>query len=236
MNKKIIIAIIAFIAIAALSLFYTYYIADYTYEDERISITVPAGTAFNIKAEDAGGDLSKITYNDTSDKNIVIKIISLPDMNLLGVSMKNIALKAQEDSLKNESYTPIQITENYTIYQNNETGRYNALIKNPGFNGYVLIGCNGELEDIVKLAKSFKFKSYTTEGLTVEHIDNNTTNTTTPANITKQSNQVSTNSNKLSVSEDKNIGPGEEAPYHPDWSKQDYIDAGYRFTDPKGVG
>ena len=32
------------------------------------------------------------------------------------------------------------------------------------------------------------------------------------------------------------LDEGEEAPYHPGWDKQDYIDAGYRFTDPDGVG
>lgn len=199
-NKILIIVLIALV-IAIGSFIYLTYIADQTYEDERISITVPAGTQFKMKAEDAGSGFSRITYNDTSDKNIVIRMINTPDTTLFGVSAKDITIKSQENGLINESYKSVKITENYTIYKNEETGRYNVLIDNPGFNGYILIGCNGDLEDIVKLADSFKFKSYTTEGLIVETVDtsnitDNSTNTSTTNSNPTPTKKTTENSKK----------------------------------------
>ncbi len=233
MDKKIISGIIVIIAaVAVISLFHVFYVADFTYTDERISVTVPAGTSFDVKAEDSGSGYSKIVYNDTSDKDIVIKLMAIPDTNILGVSVKDMALKLQEDALKNESYVSVKITENYTIYKNNGTGRYNALIKNPGFNGFVLIGCNGDLDDITKLAESFRFKSYTTEGLTVEKTNTSSNNAT----VNNTSTAPNTSTGKQSTKEYIYLDEGEEAPYHPGWTKQDYIDAGYRFSDPNGIG
>lgn len=238
MDKKIMGIIVGVIIIIAASLFYVFYIADYTYSDERMSITVPAGTNFNITAKDAGGDFSSVIYNDSSKKNIVIKMIKVPETSLFGVTMKDYTLRLQETSLKNDSYTSVQVTDNYTIYYNNKTGRYNALIKNPGFNGYVLIGCNGNLEDIIKLAESFKFKSFTTQGLTIEHV-NSTSNTTTNSNTTLNSTNT-TNNNQTTTKSSENdyiyLDEGESAPYHDGWEKQDYIDHGYRSTDPNAVG
>jgi hypothetical protein len=55
----------------------------------------------------------------------------------------------------------------------------------------------------------------------------------TSANI---SNNQPTTFDGLNVSKDKIIGPGEVAPYHDGWDKQDYVDHGYRFSDPNAVG
>lgn len=202
--NKILIIIAIVVAVAVSAFIYFNYIGDNTYEDERISINIPAGTEFNITAENINTTgFSQIVYNDSSDKNIVIRMIMVPDTSILGMSVKDITLNAHEKSILNESYSVVKITENYTIYKNNETGRYNALIKNPGFNGYVLIGCNGVEEDIVKLAESFKFKSYTTDGLSIINVKSNTTNTTNTSNTVSNSgentdNSLASNENKES--------------------------------------
>ncbi len=210
MNKKkilIIVGILAIIIIAS-SLIYITFIADQTYEDDRLSISVPAGTEFNIKAVDAGNGLSKIIYNDTSDKNIVIVMTYIPNSTVFGVSMGDLGIGLQEETLKNQSYNSVRITENYTIYKNEKTGRYNALIRNPGYTGYVLIGCNGEIEDIVKLADSFKFKSYTKEGLQIEKVNNtsnitdNSTNTPTKTVKTESKKTTKKTTTKELTSED----------------------------------
>ena len=220
MNKKIILIILIIaIAIISVGFYYFTYIADHTYSDERMSITVPPGTTFNITAKDTGGDFSSITYNDSSKKNIVVKMMKVPESSFFGVSMKDYTIQLQENILTNKSYISVKVTDNYTIYYNNQTGRYNALIRNPGFNGYVGIGCNGNLDDIEQLAKSFKFKSYTTEGLTIEHVNtsNNETNTISnnTVNGTTTSSTSNTNSNKLYNSKQEAVdetGQGDISP------------------------
>ncbi|BBL61240.1 hypothetical protein MARBORIA2_05170 [Methanobrevibacter arboriphilus] len=217
MNKKILIIMITIIAIIIVStLAYMTYISANVYEDDRIKINVPTGTEFSIKVEDSGNNFNNIIYNDTSEKNIVIKMIMVPNSTILGMSVKDLGLGALEKNLDNESYVSVKITENYTIYKNEKTGRYNALIRNPGYNGYVLIGCNGDLEDIEELAKTFEFKSYTTEGLTIVKVNNtdsntdSSTNTSSNSSFSLQNNDNETNNSNEKTS--KNNGGG-DTPY-----------------------
>jgi|GEM_PF-3578557 len=239
MNKKtILIILIIAIAVIAVGVIYFTYIADHTYQDERMSITVPQGTQFNITATDAGGDFSSVIYRDSSKKNITIKMIKVPETSLFGVSMKDYVLKLENNDIKNQSYVSVKVTDNYTIYYSNKTGRYGAIIRNPGFNGYVTIGCNGNLDDITNLVESFKFKSYTTEGLTIQQVNNtdttnNTSNTTIVNNTTTT---TSKNSNQKSSSKLTYLKEGEAAPYHEGWGPGDYYAHGYRFSNPNGVG
>jgi hypothetical protein len=249
MDKKKVVGLITgiIIVIAAISLIYVSYFADYTYTDSNIKITVPAQTHFTKNAS-ANSVVTMVDYNSTDKNNINIRLLKINNQNitLFGTTINLFAIlkNTEEESLTNASYEKQTVTNNYTIYYNKQKNLYAAIFFNDNMGVMSIIYCN-DSKLIAKLAKSFELIGFTTEGLTVVNQNNtnsstsNTTNTTTKTKLktsTNTSSNQSTNSDGLTVSKDKIIGDDEVAPYHPGWDKQDYVDHGYRFSDPNAVG
>lgn len=229
MNKKIIgiSTIIIIIGIIAIGAYYLTYISDYTYEDERISISVPAQTKFNIAAE-KNNAVTSIHYNSSDKNNITIDIMKIDDSNssLFGLKIdlfgtaKDLIVK---DLTENKSYEVVSVTENYTIYYNKEKNRYATLIFDEERKTINLICCDNSSELINNLAESYILKSFNTNGLKLINIDNNNTSTNT---TTKTTTPTSNNENTK-----KGI-PGKDYP-HPDgtWDDASYAYEYYGHSD-----
>jgi len=179
-QKNLIIIIIALVIVLAVTTFvYLAYIADYTFEDERIRVTVPAQTQFNINAS-KNDYWTFIRYNSSDNNNITIDLIK-PQSNT--VSFFGIELDVYETSKKilikefsiNQNFTIVGVTDNYTIYYNKEKNRYAALIFDDTHKVIIMISCDNSKELIEKLAKSFVFISFDTTGLDIAKIDENNT-------------------------------------------------------------
>ncbi len=109
MDKKIIMGIIiAVLAIVSISLVYVFYIADYTYEDDNIQITVPTQTKFTKNAT-ASGAWTLLEYNSTDKNEIDIRLMKLDNnqnMSLFGIQLNlfNIANNVAQQTLGNSNY------------------------------------------------------------------------------------------------------------------------------------
>lgn len=234
MNKKIVLPIIAIIAvIAATSLIYVFYIADYTYEDDNIQITVPTQTKF-VKNATTSGAWTLIEYNSSDKNDIYIRLMKLDNnqnMSLFGIQLNlfGIAKNVAQQSLLNASFEKLEVNSNYTIYYNKEKNRYATLFFNENLEVITIIYCN-DLELIKKLAGSFELKGFSTEGLTVVNknetpVTPNTTNTTITPTTTSKNTSSNTNTGKTRA----DISPESEKYLEEDepigWTEEDYLDA-----------
>ncbi|WP_297898430.1 hypothetical protein [Methanobrevibacter sp.] len=196
MDKKRVIIIGIIIAIIAIvgSIAYLTYVADYTYEDDRISISVPAQTKFTINATH-DDYWTFVNYESNDKNNISIKICKLDsnqNISFLGIPLDVFGMTKSATILElteNQSYKAVNITENYTVYYNSEKNKYIALIFDANKQTIVIISCDNSSELINKLASSFILKTFTTTGLKIVTIDNNftsaDTNTSTSDNTYK---------------------------------------------------
>lgn len=212
-RKSILLVIIAIIiAVVVASVIYLTYIADYTYKDERISVTVPAQTKFNITANNNEA-WTFVRYNSSDENNITIDLMKLKqsDVTIFGINLdlfetsKNVITK---DLTQNKSYKVVTVTENYTIYYNKEKNRYAALLFDKDKRIITMICCDSSSELMNKLANSFELKSFTTEGLDIVNIDNNT----------DTNNSIPTTEATVNNSKEKPMS---------EWDKDDYIAHGY---------
>jgi len=189
MNQKNLLLIIIglVVVLAATSFVFLTYIADYTFEDERISVSVPAQTTFKVTASKGTGGTS-IKYN--SNDKIIIDLIKVDDTGtIFGADAYDIVKNVlQKDLADNKNYTVVSVTDNYTIYYNKEKNQYSVLIFDDNKKVVVQIACDSK-ELIEKLANSFVLKAFTTSGLEISKTnDNNTGNNTsnTSPNQNKQ--------------------------------------------------
>lgn len=197
MNKKqiILIGIIAVIIIAS-AIVYLTYIADSNYEDDRISVLVPAQTKFNINATHADY-WTGVNYNSNDKNNISISILKLDNsenISLFGVPLDLFGMTKSatiKELTENQSYKEVNITENYTVYYNSEKNNYIVLLFDANKETITMISCDNSSELINKLASSFVLKSFNTNGLEIINIDNNITykNTTTKTTETSYENK-----------------------------------------------
>ena len=152
---------------------YLTYIADQTYDDDRISVTVPAQTNFNISAS-KDDKWTFVRYNSSDDNNITIDLMKPSDneLNLYDASKKVLRKSLTEGS----NYTELIVSDNYTIYYDKEKKRYATFIFDDHKKVVVLICCDNSRELIEILAKSFVLKEFNTIGLNVVDVGNNSTN------------------------------------------------------------
>ena len=197
-KKNIIIIVIALVILVVGSFIIFYYIADYPFEDERIKISVPAQTSFNITAT-TGGGWTIIRYNSSDENNIIIDLMKPGklDASVLGVELdlygitKNVMVN---DLTENKGYKIETVRENYTVYFNLEKNNFIALLFDDEKEVIVMISCDDSHELISKLAGSFVLKSFTTEGLKIENVQytesNTATNNTTTVQIENNSSSI----------------------------------------------
>jgi hypothetical protein len=186
----ILIGIIAIIIIAS-SIFYLIYIVDYTYEDDRISINVPAQTKFSINASHTDY-WTGVNHVSNDKNNISIKILRLnsnKNISLFCVSLDLFGITkaaTMKELTENQSYNEAIITENYTVYYNEEKDNYLVLLFDADKEIITIISCDNSSELISTLAISFVLKSFNTNGLKIINIDTNNTSTNT-VHTTKKS-------------------------------------------------
>ncbi|MGL6298631.1 MAG: hypothetical protein ACRC1M_05620 [Methanobacteriaceae archaeon] len=203
MDKKqisiILIAAIAILAVAGSIVYFTY-VADYTYQDDRISVTVPTQTKFSVNAYH-NDYWTGINYSSNDKNNISIKLLKLDNtgnISLFGVPidvfgmMKSATIK---ELTTNKSYKEVNMTENYTVYYNKEKDNYIALFFDMDKKIVIMISCDGSSELINKLASSFMFKAFNTNGLVIEKINSSSIGNNS-SNVSKKSTSVSASSKK----------------------------------------
>ena len=199
-KRKIIILIIIFIIIASLSSFiYLNYITDYTYEDNKISITIPAQTKFNILGSE-NDYWTFVKYNSTDENNITVNLMKLKNPDIDDPTIQSDLFKTYKseiikDLTINKKYEVVSVAENYTIYHNKENNTYTSLIFFDNMCVVVMITCNNSIELIDTISDSFVLKAFNTLGLTLKKVDNNIpVKNVNDAPVTSSSNEK-TNSN-----------------------------------------
>jgi len=183
LRNKILIIIALIIVLAVSAFIYLSYIADYTFEDDRISLTVPAQTSFSVSAGN-NEYFTIIKYYSNDENNITIDLIKPQNdsMTIYGVKLDvyKIAKKIfSKDLMDNNSYEVVKDTENLTIYHNKEKNRYTAFVYDEDKKVIAMVCCDNSQELVEKLAKSLVIKSFTTSGLNVANLDNNSAQTDT---------------------------------------------------------
>ena len=223
MDNKKVVGLIAgiIIVIAAISFIYVFYVADYTYSDSNMNITVPAQTHFTKNAS-SNSALTIVEYNSTDRNNIDIKLVKLNNQNMtvlsVTINLFTILKNTEEQSLKNASYVKQTVTNNYTIYYNKQKNQYVAIFFNEDLGVISIISCN-DPKLILKLADSFKLIGFTTEGLTVVNQNDTNSSTSNTTNTTKthlKNNTITPNNQSTNTT-----NPSTQT-YN---SKQDYVDA-----------
>lgn len=225
-NKILIIILIIAIIIVTSAFVYLTYIADHTYEDERISITVPAQTTFNINATYTDY-WTGVEYNSNDTNNISIRILrfNTQNMSFLGVPIDFFSIaktSIQGDLTKNQNYTEVSITENYTVYYNKEKDKYVALFFDENKKTITLISVDGDSDLINMLASSFILKSFNTNGLELIKVnDTNSSNVSTDnisnSNVVKNNSEID---NETEDYEEGHVGMGGDEYY--DYDDYDY--------------
>jgi hypothetical protein len=242
MDNKKVVGLIAgiIIVIAAISLIYVFYVADYTYTDSNIKLIVPTQTHFTKNAS-TNSEFTTVEYNSTDKNNITIKLLKVnnnQNITLFGttINIYQIVKNGMDQAMTNASFEKTQINSNYTIYYNKQKNQYAAIFYNDNMGVITVIYCN-DPKLMGKLANSFELIGFTTEGLTVVNQNNTNSSTSNTTNNTKTSlknntitpnNQSNSNNNQSPKTYDNeqqaidNTGQGDISP-----DQENEIDNGY---------
>jgi len=230
-DKIIIIAIIVLVIISIACFVYDIYIKDYTYEDDLISMIVPAQTEFEVYTTDSNNSWASIDYSSNDKNNITVDIKKL-ESSTTPISESELDIFNSEktslldDLTGNKNYEFVEDTDYYTLYQNKEINRYVALIFAEEEGIIITIACDDSSELINKIADSFVLISFDTTGLPLKN-DNISTNTTAENDIDGNNTSKDTSKTNSSDSTSNSNKSNNKNP--------NYVKNGDVYTDENGV-